>query len=206
MKNLSSYLMIGVFAVMTGISCGGSNSSDSIQAAKDSNMTKMDSTGTDTSGAAKMSTIPPSVSKADQEFAVNTANAGMTEIRAAKLAQQQATDPEVKKYADMMIKDHTGAADKLKAVADKKNLTLPADISPDMQKNIDDLQKKSGKAFDKSYISMMVSDHKKAISAFEDESKNGSDADIRAFADNTLHTLHHHLDEAQKCEKMVSKM
>ena len=53
---------------------------------------------------------------------------------------------------------------------------------------------------------MMVSDHKKVISAFEDESKNGSDADIRAFADSTLHTLHKHLDKAEKCEKMMSKM
>jgi putative membrane protein len=53
---------------------------------------------------------------------------------------------------------------------------------------------------------MMVDDHKKVIKSFEDESKNGQDADIRAFADSTLHTLQHHLDEAQKCEKMVGKM
>jgi len=105
-----------------------------------------------------------------------------------------------------MVNDHTGAAEKLKAVAAKKNITLPADISSDMQQNIADLQKKTGKDFDKAYIDMMVSDHKKVISAFEDELKNGSDADIRAFADSTLHTLHHHLDEAQKCQKMGSKM
>jgi hypothetical protein len=44
------------------------------------------------------------------------------------------------------------------------------------------------------------------ISAFEDESKNGSDADIRSFADSTLHTLHKHLDKAEECKKMMSKM
>jgi putative membrane protein len=48
----------------------------------------------------------------------------------------------------------------------------------------------------------MVDDHKKVISAFEDESKKGGDADIRAFADATLHTLRHHLQEAEKCKKM----
>ena len=112
----------------------------------------------------------------------------------------------VEKNAAMMIKDHTAAADTLKMIAAKKNLTLPADLSNDSQKDLADLQKKTGKDFDKAYLKMMVSDHKKVISAFEDESKNGSDADIRAFADNTLHTLRHHLDEAQKCEKMESKM
>jgi putative membrane protein len=169
-------------------------------------MTKMDSTGADTSGAGKMAAVPTTVSKGDQDFAVNTANAGMTEIKAATIAQQQATDADVKKYAAMMIKDHTAAADALKMVASKKNLTLPGDISPEMQQNLADLQKKTGNDFDKAYMKMMVDDHKKVIKSFEDESKNGSDADIRAFADNTLHTLRHHLDEAQKCEKMVSKM
>jgi len=206
MKKLSSYLSIGLFAAFFCISCGNNSSSDSTTAAKDSNTTKMDSTGADTSGAGKMASVPPTVSKADQDFAVNTANAGMTEIQAAKLAQQQGSSADVKKYAAMMIKDHTAAADTLKMIAAKKNLTLPADLSNDSQKDLADLQKKTGKDFDKAYLKMMVSDHKKVIKSFEDESKNCSDADIRAFADNTLHTLRHHLDEAEKCEKMESKM
>jgi len=206
MKKLSSYLVIGCLTAFTAASCGGNSSPDSTQAAKDSNMTKMDSTGADTSGRGKMAAVPATVSKGDQDFVVNAANAGMTEIRAATIAQQQGTDADVKKYAAMMIKDHTAAADSLKMVAAKKNLTLPADISPEMQNDLTDLQKKTGKDFDKAYMKMMVSDHKKVIKSFEDESKNGSDADIRAFADNTLHTLRHHLDEAQKCEKMISKM
>ena len=206
MKNFASYLVIGLFTAFSAASCGGNSAPDSTQAAKDSNMTKMDSTGTDTSGAGKMASVPATVSKGDQDFVVNTANAGMTEIQAATIAQQQGTATDVKKYAAMMIKDHTAAADSLKMVASKKNLTLPSQISPEMQQNLADLQKKTGKDFDKAYMKMMVDDHKKVISAFEDESKNGSDADIRAFADNTLHTLRHHLDEAQKCEKMLSKM
>ena len=203
MKNLSKYCAIGILAIAS-FSCNNSSQSDSTQAAKDSNATKMDSTGTGDSTAAR--SIPTTVSKADQDFAVNTANAGMTEIQAAQLAEQKGMSKDVKEYAAMMIKDHTATADKLKAIAATKNITLPAAISPEMQKNLDDLQKDDGKKFDKAYMDMMVSDHKKVISAFEDESKNGSDADIRAFADSTLHTLHHHLDEAEKCKKMESKM
>lgn len=205
MKNLFTYCIIGLVVALVAIGCNNSSQSDSTQAAKDSNATKMDSTGTG-NDTAKRAAIPPSVSQADQKFAVDAANAGMTEIQAAKIAQQQGTEADVKKYAAMMIKDHTAAADKLKSIAAAKNLTLPADISPEMQQNISDLQKKTGKDFDKAYMKMMVSDHKKAVSDFESEAKNGSDADIRAFADSTLHTLRHHLDEAQKCEKMVSKM
>jgi len=203
MKNLSKYCAIGMLA-FAGFSCNNSSQPDSTQAAKDSNATKMDSTGTGDSTAAR--SIPPSVSKADQDFAVNTANAGMTEIQAGQLAEQKGMSKDVKEYAAMMIKDHTAAADQLKAIAATKNITLPAAISPEMQKNLDDLQKDDGKKFDKDYMDMMVSDHKKVISAFENESKNGSDADIRAFADSTLHTLHHHLDKAEECKKMMKSM
>ena len=202
MKNLFNYCAIGALALAC-FSCGNS-SPDSTQAAKDSNAVKMDSAGTADSATARA--IPSTVSKADQDFAVNTANAGMTEIQAGQLAEQQGMSKDVKEYGAMMVKDHTAAADKLKAIAASKNITLPAAISPEMQKNIDDLQKETGKKFDKDYMSMMVSDHKKVISAFQDESKNGSDADIRAFADSTLHTLQKHLDKAEKCEKMMKTM
>jgi putative membrane protein len=137
---------------------------------------------------------------------VNAADAGMTEVQLGQLAQQKGVSKDVKDYGAMMEKDHSAANDKLKAVAAQKNITVPTSISSDMQKNVDDLQKKSGKDFDKAYISMMVDDHKKVISAFEDESKKGSDADIRAFADSTLHTLRHHLQEAEKCKKMEKGM
>ena len=198
MKNLSICL-IGC-CILASVSCNNGGS-DSAQAAKDSNATKMDSTADSTARA-----IPSTVSKADQDFAVNTAIAGMTEIQAGQLAEQKGTAKDVKEYAQMMITDHTAAADKLKAIATQKNITLPATLTPDAQKNLDDLQKEDGHKFDKDYMAMMVSDHKKVISAFEDESKNGSDADIRAFADSTLHTLRVHLEKAQKCEKMMSKM
>lgn len=202
MKKLQICLFAGTLALFF-FSCNNSQP-DSAQAAKDSNATKMDSTGTGDSSAAK--TVPATVSKADQDFSVNTAIAGMTEIQAGQLAEQKGMDKDVKDYGKMMVDDHTKAADKLKAIATQKNLTLPSTLTPEMQKNIDDLQAKSGKDFDKAYLDMMISDHKKVISAFEDESKNGSDADIRNFADSTLHTLHHHLDKAEECKKMMKNM
>jgi putative membrane protein len=200
MKSIYSFFVIGSMVLFCAGCGGGTNSADE---AKDSNATKMDSTKMADSTA---KAIPATVSKADQDFAVNTAIAGMTEIQAGQMAQQKGMSKDVKDYAAMMIKDHTAAADKLQAIATQKNITLPATLTPDAQKNLDDLQKEDGKKFDKDYISMMVSDHKKVISAFEDESKNGSDADIRGFADSTLHTLRVHLEKAEKCEKMEKKM
>ncbi len=202
MKKLFNYCAVTVIT-FSCFSCG-SGQPDATKDAKDSNMTKMDSTGiSDSAKTQTAASIPASVSKDDATFVVNVANAGMTEIQAGQLAQQKGMAKDIKDYGSMMEKDHTAAADKLKAVAASKNITLPPAISPDMQTNIDDLQKKDGKDFDKSYIGMMVDDHKKVISLFQDEVKNGSDADIKAFASSTLPTLQHHLAEAEKCKKMI---
>ena len=206
MKKLSSCLFVGAFVFC--VSCNNGSSTDSTAAAKDSNSTKMDSTAAHDTTASKAdsSSISPTVSKSDADFAVNTANAGMTEIKAGQLAESSGTAKDVKEYGAMMVKDHTTAANKLKEIADSKHITLPADLSSDSQQAISALQTKTGTDFDKAFIDMMVSDHKNVIKAFEDEAKNGSDADLRAFAENTLHTLRKHLDEAQKCQKMQKNM
>jgi len=203
MKNLSNYCTAAALAIAC-LSCN-SGTPDSTKDAKDSNTAKIDSSGKDAQGQTTQP-IASTVSKDDATFVVNTANAGMTEVQLGQLAQQKGMAKDVKEYGAMMEKDHTAAGDKLKTLAASKNITLPSAISPEMQKNIEDLEKKSGKDFDKAYINMMVDDHKKVISMFEDESKKGSDADIRAFADATLHTLRTHLQEAEKCKKMEKGM
>src|ERR1700733_13619939 len=198
MKNLLNYLVAGSF-ILVGVSCN--DGSNSPEAAKDSSAVKSDSTAPDSTKV-----IPATVSKADQDFAVNTAIAGMTEIQAGQMGDQKTKAKDVKEYAEMMVKDHSAAADKLKAIATQKNITLPATLMPDAQKALDNLQQETGTKFDQDYMAMMVSDHKKVIGAFENESKNGSDADIRAFADSTLHMLRMHLEKAEMCEKMMKKM
>jgi predicted outer membrane protein len=55
----------------------------------------------------------------------------------------------------------------------------------------------TGADFDRAYIKMMLSDHKKDVSEFEKQSTKGADADIKAFAGTTLPTLQEHLTMIQ---------
>ena len=50
---------------------------------------------------------PTSVPIGDEHFAMKAYCEGLTEVAKSKLAQQKATDPEVKKFAMHMVKDHT---------------------------------------------------------------------------------------------------
>lgn len=136
-----------------------------------------------------------------KEFLTKAANSGMAEVQLAKMAQQKATIDAVKSFAAMLERDHTAVGDQVKSFASQRNVTLPSTPSDDKQKMVNDMDKMSGKAFDKEFISMMVKGHNDGISLFEDTKANASDVDIKNFADKTLPTLRMHLDSAKAIQK-----
>ncbi|MBA3334688.1 MAG: DUF4142 domain-containing protein [Acidobacteria bacterium] len=126
-------------------------------------------------------------------FMTEAAKGGMEEIELSKLALNKATNKEVKSFAQKMIADHTKASNELKALAVKKNFTLPAALTPEQISMATDMAKVSSEEFDKEYVDAMVKDHEKDVSLFEAQSKNGTDTDAKAFAAKTLPTLQMHL-------------
>lgn len=61
----------------------------------------------------------------DDDFVEDASAKGVAEVEAGKLAQEKGTSADVKTFADMMVKDHTEANTKLKALADSKNWKFP---------------------------------------------------------------------------------
>jgi putative membrane protein len=180
-------------------SCGsGSSNQDSVDSAKDANDAKDTSSvmnSDDTTNMNATSTMP--VDKDAADFAVEAASGGMMEVELGKLAQEKAASQRVKDFGAMMVKAHSAAGDKLKAIASAKNITLPAEMGDKQKKDMEDLSKKSGKDFDKAYMDMMLDDHKKDVKKFEDAADKCKDPDLKTFASATLPTLRMHLDSAK---------
>jgi putative membrane protein len=196
MKKLFGILCIACVCAFAACN-NSSNNSNSVDSAKNINDSALSDSNSmmknDTAANTSMAAGP--VSKEDADWAVEVANAGMTEVELSKVAQTKATDPRLKSFADMMVNDHTKANDQLKQIAAAKNITLPADLSKDSQKKLDDLNKKQmGKDFDKEYRDDMLSDHKKAVDKFQKGSSDLKDADLKNFASQTLPTLQMHQD------------
>jgi len=135
------------------------------------------------------------------EFLKKVTNSGMAEIQLAKLAQQKATIDAVKNFAAMLERDHTAVNQQVKTLADQRSVALPTTVSDDKQKMYTDMDKITGKSFDKDYISMMVKAHNDGISLFDDTRSNASDIDVKNFADKTLPALKMHLDSAKAIQK-----
>src|SRR5215471_1509355 len=62
----------------------------------------------------------PEVSSADAGFLREAAIGGLEEVKLGKLAAEKASDPEIRKYGEMMVSDHTGVNTKLSSLAQDK--------------------------------------------------------------------------------------
>jgi putative membrane protein len=176
-------------ALLAVVSCN-SNSSSSASTTDSTNTAPKDSTNsasmTDTANL-----------QADAGFAADAAEGNMVEAKLGELAQTNASSDEVKKLGKTMYDDHTKANQQLTALAKKDNITIPTAISDKGQKTYDDLAKKTGKDFDKAFTSLMVSDHKKVIDAFQKEATSGSNPDLKTWANGKLPTLQGHLQMSE---------
>ncbi len=125
--------------------------------------------------------------------------AGLTEIRAANLAQAKSKNTRVMGFAKMMKADHTVMTNELRKIAEEKYVTIKSPIdtlSIEHQEMIDSMGQLSGPAFDKMYMQMMVTDHGKVIELFKTITKNTSKT-LNKFAEKNIPKLKVHLDSAR---------
>jgi putative membrane protein len=139
------------------------------------------------------------------EFVKKAATDGLAEVEMGKLAQQQATDPQVKAFGKKLVADHSKANEELTSIASAKGLDVPKAPGMMQKATMEKFQHDKGKDFDKHFAQHMVKDHEEAISLFEKAANDpGMDPDLRAFAKKTLPTLREHLKAAQMLEGKLS--
>jgi putative membrane protein len=184
-------VFVNIFALMAllfAASCESKKTEDSAEVAEEQNEQATDDTNLEN----------------DAEFAVAAADGGLYEVQMATMALTKATSAEVKKFAQMMVDEHTKANNELKDLASKKGFALPDVMSEDKQKKYYDLERNESQGeFDQKYMEEMVDDHKEDINKFEDQAEDGKDPDLKAWASSKLATLRHHLQEAERVRDAV---
>jgi putative membrane protein len=139
------------------------------------------------SGAGKSSQAS-SVSPKDKTFMKKAARGGMMEVAMGKLAEQNGQSDDVKSFGKRMVTDHSKANDELKSIAQQKGIKLASKEPTEKWSS------------DKAYMNMMVKDHEKDLAEFQAEAKDGSDPDVKNFADKTAKVVQEHLDLAEETQ------
>lgn len=139
----------------------------------------------------------------DKQFLTNASQGNYDEIQLGKLAEQKASNPAVRSFGQRMVTDHTRLTEKMKPYADAWGIPAPTALSPDAQKEYDDLQGRSGNDFDKKYIDDMVSDHTKDLDAFTKEVKDTKDAKFKASVEQGKSVVAAHKNMAYDLKKKL---
>jgi putative membrane protein len=125
-------------------------------------------------------------------FMAKAAVGGLLEVELGKMAALKGVDSKVKEFGALMVKDHGKANQELMAIAKQKNNgSLPSVLPAKEQAHVDEMNKMTGKDFDKHYISMMVEDHVEDLKLFKTASSN-PDTTISKFAGKLLPILEGH--------------
>jgi putative membrane protein len=143
-------------------------------------------------GAAKESKAAGAkLSAKDKAFMMKAAKGGMMEVEWGKVASANSQNADVKKFGNRMVTDHSKANGELEALAKEEGVKLPG-------------AKKAGKwKSDKDYMDMMVKDHEEDLAEFQKEAKEGTDADLKKFADKGAKMVKKHLEMAKEIQGKV---
>jgi len=148
-------------------------------------------------GATGEQTGMANLSSQDRDFLMDAAMGGLMEVELGRRAVQQGASDAVKQFGQRMVDDHTKTNTELMTLATSKGITLPTEIDEKHRGEMRKIANMTGADFDRAYSKMMLSDHKKDVSAFEKQSTKGTDADLKAFATTALPTLKEHLQMAE---------
>lgn len=142
----------------------------------------------------------------DQQFVDFAAQTDMVEANLGQLAQDNASQQDVKDYGQMLATDHTNDFAQLNTAAKSANLNVPNSIDEAHNKKmIAPFQKLKGSAFDHRYIMDMVAGHTKAIAVYKMEAANAQNDALKTYAQAALPVLEKHLDQAKDLEKTGMK-
>ena len=130
----------------------------------------------------------------------------------AQVGTQNAQAPEVKQFAQQMQTDHKQMDQQLTQAAQTMGVTLEGKDfqkhQQDAQKDAQKLQSKTGKDFDKEFMSRMVKDHEKAAKDVKDaasDAQKGKHAELASMLGQAETQIKGHLDQAKQVQKSLEQ-
>ena len=119
-------------------------------------------------------------------------------VQAGKLAQQQASDAQVKEFGEHMVKDHGRMLQEQEKMASAKGVDMPKQPKKEHQAAIKKLQKAEGEQFDTAFMSQMVKDHENSLKQVRQAAKNAKDPELKAMAEKAAPVIEKHLQMAKQ--------
>lgn len=132
-------------------------------------------------------------------FVMAAAQSDQFEIREGQMAASMG-DAEVRRFGEMMVRDHTKTSAALMAAAKQAGLPPmpPPPPRADQQQMMAQLENLKGAEFDRVYLTQQVASHRQALALMTSYERTGEVPALRAAAREALPIVREHLAMAEK--------
>jgi predicted outer membrane protein len=133
------------------------------------------------------------LSASDRQLLVAVRQAGLWEMPAGQQAQQRAASPKVKEIAQMIAGQHAQLDEDTRTVAQRLEVILPNEPSPQQKAWLAEMSDRFGGAFDNTFVLRLRAAHGKVFGVIAQVRAKTENSEIRAFADRCLRYVGTHM-------------
>jgi putative membrane protein len=141
---------------------------------------------------------PSGVPPTDLDFVLRATMGGMDEVALGDLAKGKAQSEEVKRLADLIVREHTAANEELMRLASQKGTPVPetsGEVAQTVAASMSELQ---GTDFDLQYVLQQHGAHLAAVQMFRHASQHAMDPEVKAFAAKHAPAIEAHTAQIEK--------
>jgi len=147
------------------------------------------------------STAGSGLGPVDTYFVTQTSLGTPFQVDSGRLAETKGTTQAIQSYAELMVSSHITVNNTLTAILKNKAPTPPPTLLKAAYATmVSTLQRESGQTFDDDYVGGQVNYQKANAALYQYEIANGTDPDLKAFAQQTLPKIQDHLARALKLQ------
>lgn len=160
---------------------------------------------TGTAGAGTLAGPESTLPRGDQRFFEKITRLNEQEVALSRHAAERASSPQVRSFANEMVREHTQASQELGNLATRKGARLATMATRDMRaadKTEKDWADKKGRDYDEAYLEKMIDAHEDTIDVLENGA-DSKDPDIAAAARKMLPKVKAHLEHAKQLHKAL---
>jgi len=138
---------------------------------------------------------------ADTYFVTQTSLGTPFQVDSGRLAENKGTTQAIRGYAELMVSSHVAVNNALLAILKKKApVPSPTLLKAAYATMVSTLEHESGQTLDADYVRGQVNYQRANTALYEYEIANGTDPDLKAFAQETLPKIQDHLARALKLQ------
>jgi putative membrane protein len=141
---------------------------------------------------------------ADAEFLTKVVPSIAASVTIIEYEVENTSDRTVKEFAERVLAQHKGSVKTASEHAKRLKVAVDADGAKDSKEMIDKLSTLQGSDLDVAFLEWLSHIHHDTT-VFDNEVKNGSDAELKTYAQNSITAGNEHLDEARELLAKLKK-